>query len=913
MNHPRLLETHKDDYFVNVKAAWKLSCVDASIWSKKVIKNKQMKTSTHYIFLLISMLISVIGFSQDKCDWSTIDDASAKYKSGNFDEVIESMQNCINTGFDEKQKVQAYRLMSKTYLELDNDSLAKTSIVSLLQIEPQFQPDYLTDPTSFIEILQKIKEQNNSQLVTSVSKKAENIDEAPATVVLLTSKQIKNRGYLDLEAVMHDLPGFDISRSNGNLYSHIYQRGYRSINTNRTLFLIDGVEENDLWSSNVYLSRQYPLSNIKNIEIVYGPASTMYGSNAFLGVVNVITKEPWEMIKPGKVFGANARLTYGSYNTKMADISLAARTKNNNISFSLTGRVFLSDEQDLSSFSEHGYEPRELTDELTATYHDNMDITDQTEVTDFLASYPANGTYYGLNGSNQIILTVEGINQALAYDNDIYDRVSFMDKTEAYYVEGKLKIYDFLIGATIWNKSEGPGSQYNDLVYMGANEGMSWRPIHNYFYVKYDKSINEKLSISNFLRYKVHDFDKDNAIAIYPTNYSRGGYNLENLINLDIPNYINIYLFQKSNQLREEFKVLYNPIKKIDIVAGLEARFSAIQGDYLSSSNNDAQQNGSPGTDIPGGNHFFSRDFGVYAQAGISLIEDLKLTLGMRYDNNVVRQNQGYGSAYNPRVTLVYSPKGFIFKAIYAEAFKDATNREKYSTAEDKRELSNPDLQPEKVKNYEFSVGKTFEESLSVTASAYYSEYSNIIQEVAVQLEDGSFTNQNQGKGKSQVYGVNTMADYKWNELTCYLNYTYTLPYSIDPVDSDGNPILDANGNAYNKLRISDIADHQINIGANYLYKEILNINLRANFISERITGIETTVQTNPDKFDPYFLLNGALSYSPKKIGITAQFSVFNILNTQYFSPGLDEATGVLSSSLRQNGINMYLSLIYEF
>ena len=520
---------------------------------------------------------------------------------------------------------------------------------------------------------------------------------------------------------------------------------------------------------------------------------------------------------------------------------------------------------------------------------------------------------YGLDSNGDIILTQDGVDQALANDNDIYDKVSFMDKTEAYFIEGKLKIYDFLIGASFWNKSEGPGSQYNDLVYMSANEGMSWRPRHNYFYVKYDKSISEKLSISNFLRYKVHDFDKDNAIAIYPTNYLRGGYNLENLLNGDTAGYINVYLFQKSNQLREEFKVLYNPIKIIDIVAGVEARFSSIQGDYLSSSSNDAEQNGSAGTDIPGGNHFFSRDFGVYAQAGISVIEDLKLTLGMRYDNNVVRLNQGYGSAYNPRVTLVYSPKSFIFKAIYAEAFKDATNREKYSTAEDKRELSNPDLEPEKVKNYEFSVGKTFEESLSLTASVYYSQYGNIIQEVAVQREDGSFTNQNQGKGKAEVYGVNAIADYKWNDLTCYMNYTYTIPYSIDPVDSDGNPILDATGNAYDKLRISDIADHQINIGANYLYKEIININLRANFISEKITGVKTTVQSNPDKFDPYFLLNGAISYTPKNIGITAQLSVFNVLGTEYFSPGLDEATGALSSSLRQNGRNLYFSLIYEF
>jgi outer membrane receptor for ferrienterochelin and colicins len=875
--------------------------------------NEKMWAKLCLISLLFILFTGFSGYSQSKCDWSTIDDASAKYKNGNFEEVIEMMQKCINSGFDDKQKVQAYRLIAKTQLELDNDSLAQNAIVSLLQIEPQFQPDYLTDPTRFIEVLQEIKEQNNAQLVTSVSKKAENIKEAPATVILLTSKQLKNRGYLDLEAVMHDLPGFDISRSNGNLYSHIYQRGYRSINTNRTLFLVDGVEENDLWSSNVYLSRQYPLGNIKNIEVVYGPASTMYGSNAFLGVVNVITKEPWEMIEPGKIFGANARLTYGSYNTKMADITLAARTKNNNISASVTGRVFLSDEHDLSDFPEHSYEPRELTDELTATYHANMDITDPVEVADFLSAYPSSGTYYAQNTNNEIILTDEGINQALAYDNEVYNNASFSDKTEAYYIEGKLKIYDFLIGGTIWNKAEGPGAQYNDQMFMGVDQGMSWRPVHHYFYVKYEKSISNNLIISNFLRYKVHDFDKDNNIVRYRRNYASGRYGLTDLLNGFVPTYDSLYLFQKSNQLREELKVIYQPLDIMDVVAGFEFRFSSIQGDYTFSNTNDVEQSGAPLTDIEGGNQFFSRDIGVYVQTGISFIDDLKLTLGMRFDRNVVRQDEGYGNVFNPRVTLVYAPKSFIVKAIYAEAFKDATNREKYSTAAGKRELTNPGLKPEKVKNYEFSIGKTFMESLTVSASGYYSQYGNIIQEVAVQLEDGSFTNQNQGKGKAEVFGVNAMADYKWNDLTCYANYTFTLPYSIDPVDSDGNPILDENGEPYDKLRISDIADHQVNIGANYSFKEILNINLRANIMSQRQTGQGTTVPTNSDKFDPYFILNGSVSYSPKKTGLTVQLSGFNLLNTEYFSPGLDEATGTLSSSLRQNGLNMYLSLYYEF
>ncbi len=867
------------------------------------------------IIILIIIFAGESAYSQNNCDWSSLNDADKNYQSGNFEETVNIINKCINSGFNDQQKVQGYRLLAKTYLALDNDSIANRSVNELLMINPKFQPDYLTDPPKFIKIIEKIKKLKSSLIVTSVSKKEENIYETPATALLISEKQLKNRGYLDLEAVLHDLPGFDISRSNGNLYTHAYQRGYRSINTNRTLFLIDGVEENDLWSGNVYLSRQYALSNIKNIEVIYGPASTMYGSNAFLGVMNVITKEPSDFIQPGKLVGIDARVGYGSYNTKFFDGTFAARSKNNNIAFSLTGRVFLSDEQDLSGYSQHDYASYTF-DEFADNYHSALDITDPEAAASFFDSYPDPSNLYTTNAdSSQIILTDVGIQQAIDYDNTIYDNVSFQDKTEAYSIDAKLKIYDFLIGWSGWNKAEGTGGQYTDLIYLTANEGGTWRPAHNYIYTKFDKDINSKLNISNFIRYKVHDFSQSNGVVIQPARYFLGNYNLEDLVNGAVPSYVNVYLFQKSNQLREEFKTLYQPANWIDIVAGFEARFSSIQGDYNKIAMVDsAEEQGSAGTEIPGGNQFFSRDLGVYVQTGLSIINNLKITLGIRYDNNLVRQTEGYGNAFNPRFALVYTPGSFIFKGIYAEAFKDATNREKYSTTEEKREFSNPLLEPEKVKNYEFVLGKSFlDRKLMLNASAYYSQYSNIIQEVQVRKEDGTYTNQNQAVGKAEIYGINAFADYTFGDLTAYANYTYTEPFAIDPKDSEGNIQTDSLDNEYHELRISDIAGHQINAGVNYLFKDVLNFNIRTNFVGQRLTGYNTTIPSNPETFDPYVIFNGAISYSPKKTGLTVQLTAFNILDKEYFSPGLDYATGDLASQLIQNKRNMYLSLIYEF
>ena len=77
---------------------------------------------------------------------------------------------------------------------------------------------------------------------------------------MITGDDIRRRGYLDIEAVLHDLPGFDFSKRAGASYSNIYQRGYRSLETNRTLLMVVGVEDNDLASSTAWISRRNAVS-----------------------------------------------------------------------------------------------------------------------------------------------------------------------------------------------------------------------------------------------------------------------------------------------------------------------------------------------------------------------------------------------------------------------------------------------------------------------------------------------------------------------------------------------------------------------------------------------------------------------------------------------------------------------------
>lgn len=107
---------------------------------------------------------------------------------------------------------------------------------------------------------------------------------------------------------------------------------------------MDGKIANNLWSHVANLSRQIPMSNIKQVEVLYGPASAIYGPIAFLVIINIITLSGKDLEDDG--LKTNATLSYGSFNTMNLDASL--RGKKEDLYYNLSAKYFSSDEADLS-------------------------------------------------------------------------------------------------------------------------------------------------------------------------------------------------------------------------------------------------------------------------------------------------------------------------------------------------------------------------------------------------------------------------------------------------------------------------------------------------------------------------------------------------------------------------------------
>ncbi|NUN10401.1 MAG: TonB-dependent receptor [Ignavibacteriaceae bacterium] len=174
--------------------------------------------------------------------------------------------------------------------------------------------------------------------ISSASKVTQKVSEVPATIFVITGKELKERGVQTLDEALAVLPGFQFRDITG-INSYIFLRGVTNQN-NLTLLLIDGIQINELNSGGFYAGGVYNLANIERIEVVYGPSSVAYGTNAVSGVINLITKNPRNKV-------ANASFGAGNFGTKTGDVSYSFSDDENNLGILFSGRVRTTDKAEL--------------------------------------------------------------------------------------------------------------------------------------------------------------------------------------------------------------------------------------------------------------------------------------------------------------------------------------------------------------------------------------------------------------------------------------------------------------------------------------------------------------------------------------------------------------------------------------
>lgn len=152
--------------------------------------------------------------------------------------------------------------------------------------------------------------------VITASKQKQKVSEAPAIISIITEEQIRERGYDSVGEALKAVPGVYL------LDDHFqYNLGVRGINGGMRAWsrivkvMIDNQPVSFRVSTENWLGVELiPINVVKRIEIVRGPSSALYGANAFLGVINIITKS-YENIEGGRIAGSigslTTRLNYG--------------------------------------------------------------------------------------------------------------------------------------------------------------------------------------------------------------------------------------------------------------------------------------------------------------------------------------------------------------------------------------------------------------------------------------------------------------------------------------------------------------------------------------------------------------------------------------------------------------------------
>ena len=143
--------------------------------------------------------------------------------------------------------------------------------------------------------------------VTSVSKTAEPLGEAPAAIYVISGEDIVRSGASSIPEMLRLAPNLQVAQSSAHLYA-ITARGFNGTTSNKLLVLIDGRSVYTPLFSGVFWDVQAVMpADIDRIEVISGPGAALWGPNAVNGVINIITR------KSGDTLGAVAALDLGSF------------------------------------------------------------------------------------------------------------------------------------------------------------------------------------------------------------------------------------------------------------------------------------------------------------------------------------------------------------------------------------------------------------------------------------------------------------------------------------------------------------------------------------------------------------------------------------------------------------------------
>ncbi|CAM2068804.1 TonB-dependent receptor [Sulfidibacter corallicola] len=704
--------------------------------------------------------------------------------------------------------------------------------------------------------------------VSIASRMEQDVSEAPSIVSVITAQEIENMGARTLEDVLRTVPGFDTFIDPSISSVTIAVRGVvaAEARNNNIKFLLNGHAHNWMTGGpHHYLIDHFPVDTIDRLEIIRGPGSALYGTSAFVGVVNIITKQTLDT--------TTVSLKGGSFSSVRGSVN-------------------------------HNARKGDLIFDLKATYYD----TDGAEE---------------LVDSDSAVVNF-GEPFSAAPNDTTREAESFVLQTTLEYQNWQFDFFHTNLERNFAIGLAGASTDENTLEMKAYSAQLSYKRS----FADERGEIKARVYYDFFEFFQALElFPEETAglfSLLYPDSPYPEGESILGQPGVDFAHFgpeIDI-TYETESGITYHSGLLYKHAELMDPIHYANNNVTGVPLDVNGTTFFPFQYFGSLVnlTDVPAGNWILEEDRSIvaaYVQGVFNFVdlfqvpaESFALTLGVRHDDY-----DDFGTSTNPRGGVVWSPNEHIFlKLLYGTAFRAPDFNELYQI-NNPVIRGNPNLDPEELKTAEFQIGFKISQDALITASYFKTDIDNAIQDVTF-VEDGVVLERFDNIGSLESEGGELDVKYVHDRGYIYFNFTLqevtnTTRATLTGTDADGNevrfqqPVFD----------VGYIPETIFNLGSYFEVTETIGWNLSLNHTGERDrteeVGLVDGVPTAMDPREPTperTLVNSAVSL--RMGNWRAKLAGFNLLDEDHRDP---DASASIANDLPREGTTFQITLSYDF
>ncbi|MDR2635268.1 MAG: TonB-dependent receptor [Campylobacteraceae bacterium] len=674
--------------------------------------------------------------------------------------------------------------------------------------------------------------------VVSAAGHEQKIVEAPASISVITAEDLAKKQYITLLDAVRDIEGVDIGETRDKGGEGTIS--IRGMGSDYTLLLINGRRQNnvgDLYQNNVYVGAHYnhlpPVTAVERIEVIRGPMSTLYGSDAIGGVINIITKKitPEWSGSVGSSLTLEGNSDFGDDRT--ADFNIMGPIIKDKLSIALRGSIY----------------KREASNPNYESVTDPNGVVHERTLGFGAGGRTVANTNWEI-GTTITFVPVE--NQEFAFDYDL-------SKQKYDNSESQVGTLDSI--SSIWRASGGKvaprvgysSDQRLEREQYGLTHTGKWGTVTT------ETGISQ-ITTNNYGRSL--PFSAEERLRLQDLWSNSSG--IMSNLNATQMAELNAFLPRPTRTL-ESSQFIFDHVSKIP----LESNYIVVGGQFIDAALKDGiyalDNNGSYTED----DKFSFKQFALFAEDTFFLTDELSITGGARYDHH-----DNFGSHISPRLYLNYEPsENWAFKGGVSTGYKTpkATDLQYGITGFGGQGTSpwigNPDLKPETSVNSEIAVYYNHEKGHSFNFTFFVNKFKDkIVSSDTLKICDATTTtncvdigdawvaalgnnnglSRKQNISEAEVKGFEIAGKFVFiPQLSLRMNYTY-----IDSEQTSGSE----------KGRpLTSSAKHKGNVMLDWAVNEALSTNLALEMEDKRYRGVDS--DNNLLYYKGYEVLNLGASY----------------------------------------------------